>query len=265
MEKARQNVEKILKMEPLNQRGYKFVGIGSDKVVLETPGSTRKIIKVSHDVLRQKVAGLMLNEINHIGNYDVKDNSRQLESLEEIKENEKEVREIFGDEHFLNTGTFKMKIPITKEFLVAFVDDSQKFLLERIPENFYSEVEMVAETQLVAEELKDPEKFSVKSFNTNLITDMDFYESKSLDQALFANRSNIDENFIHDVENLTKDEKYKKVITEIVSKLIQYTKKTGNMMDIFGPNNITIFTKENGNIDYHIIEAVLPGPKKNGI
>lgn len=34
------------------------------------------------------------------------------------------------------------------------------------------------------------------------------------------------------------------------------------MVDIFGPNNITMFTDKEGNIDYHLVDPILPGLKK---
>ena len=56
-----------------------------------------------------------------------------------------------------------------------------------------------------------------------------------------------------------EDKKYREAVKEIITKIIAYTKKTGFAMDIFGPNNITIFTKEDGSVDYHLLDVIMPG------
>ncbi|MCX6716924.1 MAG: hypothetical protein NTV72_03295 [Candidatus Taylorbacteria bacterium] len=37
------------------------------------------------------------------------------------------------------------------------------------------------------------------------------------------------------------------------------------MIDIFGPNNITIFTNEDGTVGYHLLDVILPGQKENWV
>jgi hypothetical protein len=256
-------IEKILKQEPLNKRGYKFVGMGADKVVLETPGSTRKIIKVSRAVLQQKITDLLINQNNSSNSIDNQNHDIQRSGIDEIAENEKELREIFGEEHFLKTGVFKIKIPITKEFLISFVGNKEKHLVEKLTDDFESEIEMLAETQLIAEELKNPKKFRPKDFSVDIITHKKFFGEKNIEDALTRARGFVDREFLTTFKKLSEDEKYKNVIKEIVSKIIEYTKKTGLIVDIFGKNNITIYEKENGVVDYHIIEALLPGSKES--
>jgi len=262
-EEIKPRIEKMLEQEPLKQRGYKFVGVGADKVVLETPGSTRKIIKVSRSILRKKVTELLTGMNNSPDYIDNQNHERQINDINEIVENEKEAKEIFGKEHFLKTGVFKIKIPITKELLMSFVGDKEKPLVEKLPDNFESEIEMLAETQFIAEELKNPEKFIPKDFSVNIITHKEFFNTKNIDDALSKARGFADKEFLTEVRVLLKDERYKEVVREIISKIIEYTKKTGLIIDIFGKNNITIYEKENGVIDYHIIEALLPGSKES--
>ncbi len=262
MEETKQRIKEILDQEPLKKRGYKFVGIGADKVVLETPGSTRKIIKVSQTVLRQKISNLLSAENYSPDDFENKNHEAQREQIDELERDEKEIKDIFGEEHFLKTGVFKIKIPITKEFLLSFLGNERANAVEKLPDYFETEIEMLAETQVVAEELRDPEKFSTIEFSTDLITHTDFFKQINIDEALRETRSIIDDNFLVSFEELLKDEKYKIVVREIVSKIIEYTKRTGLMIDIFGQNNITIYKKEDGSIDYHIIEALLPRPKE---
>lgn len=263
MEKIKPRIEKILEQESLKDYGYRFVGNGADKAVFETPGSPRKVIKISREVLKQKIFNLLTVDDYTSDSPLNKDHEMQSNKIDEIKDNEKEIKEIFGEEHFLKTGVFKAKILITKELLISLLGSNLRKFIEKLPDDFESEIEMLAETQLVAEELKNPEKFLPTDFSVDLITDREFYSQESVDIALERSRDVLDESFISNFENLIEKEDYKKIILEIVSKIIEYTKKTGLMIDIFGRNNITIYKKENGEIHYHIIEALLPGFKKH--
>ena len=263
MEGIRRKIDKMLGQEPLNKRGYKFVGMGSDKVVLETPGSSRKLIKVSQDVLRQKISNLLMNEDYSPTTPESKNHDVQRGKIAEIEEDEREIREIFGEDHFLKTGVFRIKIPITKEFLVSLFGDNQKVkVIDELPDDFESEIEMLAETQIIAEELRDPEKYSTNDLSTELISHKTFFKQDNIDKALEMARSFIDEGLVEKFEKMFQDEDYKRVIRDIVSKIIEYTKKTGLMIDVFGLNNITIFKKEDGSVGYHIIEALMPAPKE---
>jgi hypothetical protein len=121
---------------------------------------------------------------------------------------------------------------------------------------------MIAETQLVAEELRNRGMFKTKSFNTSLITDDSFRGAMDVTDALARARQVIKSNFLKDCDESLEDEAYKAVVREIVEKIIAYSKKTGRMVDIFGGDNITIFEREDGSLDYHLLDAILPGSQK---
>lgn len=263
MESLKKKIEEMLEHEPLKSRGLTFIGIGADRAVFETAGSARKVIKVSRAALRRKVSTLLAGEHTTTTDTEKGRHGPQKHEIDDEKKNEEEVKEIFGPEHFLRKGVFRITIPITKDFLISFVGEDQKKLVERLPDNFMSEVEILAETQLVAEELKDPESFSPISFSTDLIRGGDFYAAENIDDALARARDVTDGHFLSDMGRLIVDVKYHEVIKEIVSKVIRYTKKTGLMLDIFGPNNVTLYTKEDGSVDYHILDILMPGSKEH--
>lgn len=263
MEGLKRKIKGMLEQEPFKNRELKLMGIGADKVVFETAGSTRKIIKVSRDILRWKVANLLGDESGSAISPDEGNHDLQKSMIGEEKGSEEDAKEIFGPEHFLRRGVFRIKIPITKDFLMSFVKDSQKILVEKLPDDFEDEIEMLAETQLVAEEFKNPEKFLPISFNTDLIIDKDFYATKNIEEGLSKARALIDANFLPEFEELLSDEGYAGTIKEIVSKIIEYTKKTGMLVDIFGPNNITLYRKEDDSVDYHVLDIIMPGLKEN--
>lgn len=256
-------IREMFLQEPLKSQGLILIGMGSDKVVFETQGSTRKIVKVSSDILRWKVENLLAVENNQPIASEGVGNEYQKTLINTEKQEEKDAKEIFGEEHFLRRGVFRIKVPITKGFLRDFLGEHQKGLVEKLPDTYETEVEMLAETQLLAEELKDPERFRTKSLNTGVIMGNDFWKTKNIEAALLMARTFVESNFLSQVETLWQDKRYRAVLTEIVTKLIVYSKKTGLPADIFGPNNITVYEKPDGTVDYHMLDILMPGSYKN--
>jgi len=253
-ENLEKHIQSLISTESFDGLGINFIGMGDDKVVFETLGSKKKVIKVSLQALKEKVL-LLLSDTNY---QEQDEHTLQKEDLKEYRGHEDEARDIFGSEHLLKTGVFRIKIPLTKDFLLAFVDKELKPLVEKLPNDAIQEVEMLAETQIKAEELNDKEKFSTIDFSTDVITDKDFYDSENIEAALLKVRDMVNDEFLNSFQEILKDERYVPIIKDLVERIIEYTKKTGLMLDLFGPNNITIFTKEDGSIDYHLVDIVLP-------
>lgn len=247
------NIQSLLDTESFEGSGIRFVGVGADRAVFETPGSERKVIKVSMPVLKEKVHQLLLG----ISDHDPNRHAAQKEDLKEYREHENNVKDAFGGDHVLETGVFRAKIPLTKDFLLSFVDEDEKSLVENLPDDVVQEIEMLAETQIKAEELSDKEKFSTRDFSVGVMIGTDFRNSETIEEAL-EKVENITNEELKGIHELIKDEKYAPVVKDLVEGIISYTKKTGLMLDIFGPNNFTIFTKEDGSIDYHVIDSKLP-------
>lgn len=254
----KQKIEDIMGIEPLSELGLKFVGIGADKAVFETSGSNRKLVKVSMDILRKRIFDMLHDRTPERNERE----SLQKSRISEQKKYEEDVAEAFGQEHLLRKGVFRAKIPLTKEILLKLVDENEAHLVESLADDEVFNVEMIVETQLVAEELRNREMFKTKSFNTSLITDDGFRNATDVTDALARVRQVVKSNFLRDCDESFEDEKYKTVVKEIVEKIIAYSKKTGRMIDIFGGDNITIFEKEDGSLDYHLLDVILPGSQK---
>ncbi|MGB8816006.1 MAG: hypothetical protein WCC74_02105 [Minisyncoccia bacterium] len=245
--------------EPLKGLGLKLIGIGAEKIVFETPGSKRKIIKVSIDEVMfalAKILGLV-----------PKDQERYYSLSSIIAEHkiiEEDLKEVFGTEHLLRNGVFKAKIPLPKNVVIELFKNSRMGqivtnMLDNREDDATFEVEVLVETQTKAEELSDPEKYKTRDFSTDLIISDEFRGAKDIPQALVLAEQMINERFLDNFDEDLKDVKYIEIIREILTKIIQFTKRTGQMLDIFGPNNITIFTKEDGSLDYHLPDVILPG------
>jgi len=262
MEKMRQTVEQIIGEEPFKDQNLKLIGMGADKIVFETPGSTKKIIKISTNFLSQKI-GLLLNEGNETkidSKTEIDADKYQKDLITEHKNIERDILEIFGSEHLLRSGVFKAEVPITKDMISKLMSNEHyRPMLEKLDDETVYKIKTLAETQIIAEELRNKEKFQTKSFNTDLVTEDNFRSAGNVPKALLYIKDFLDSNFLSEFDENSKDEKYVEIVKEIVTKIIKYTKRTGFMLDIFGPDNITIFNKEDDSLGYHLPDVILPG------
>jgi hypothetical protein len=264
-EKLYQVASEAIDAEPLKDLGLKLIGIGAEKIVFETPGSKRKIIKVSiNEVMFALAKKLGLVPENLERNYLLSSIIAEHKIIEEA------LKEVFGEEHLLRNGVFKAKIPVAKNVVIELFKNSRmgeivSNMLDNMEDNTIFEVEALVETQTKAEELSDPEKYKTRDFNTDLIISDEFRGAKDIPQALALAEQMINERFLADFDEDLKGVKYVEIIREILTKIIQFTKRTGQMLDIFGPNNITIFTKEDGSLNYHLPDVILPGTQSHWV
>jgi predicted house-cleaning noncanonical NTP pyrophosphatase (MazG superfamily) len=254
MEKP-EGIDKILESGSLEKYGLKFAGIGAEKVCFETVGSTKKLIKVDTYVLRRKI----LEFLNDNGRKTVSDTTDEEAKIDEDMKMDEGLAEVFGNDHVVKKSVFRFPVPVTRDIALAVLDEDQKSLAGSLSEAGVFEVEMLIETQPIAEELRDREKHKTISLNTGLLIYDDFIGSKDVPEALKKVEALVNDAVGYCEQNWSKNSESLEVIKEVVSKIIQYTKKTGLMLDIFGPDNITIFINKEGKWDFHLLDAVLPG------
>src|SRR3972149_4249315 len=127
-----------------------------------------------------------------------------------MRENlEKHIQSLISTESFDGLG---INLPLAKDFLLAFVDKELEPLVEKLPNDAIQEVEMLAETQIKAEELSDKEKFSTIDFSTDVITYKDFYDSENIEAALLKVRDMVNDEFLNSFQEILKDERYAPII-----------------------------------------------------
>ncbi len=255
MENFDKNIQRVIEDDSLKKYDLKFAGIGAESICFETKDSDKKLIKINISSLREKVLSLLA------GNKETGQASHleQKESIDKIREQEKIIESIFGSGHLLKKGVFRAKIPLSKFIILNILADEDKHLVDDLEEERTYEVEMLVQTQIIAKELKDPEQYKTEDFSTELLTQNDFENSKDTSEALSKIESLVDEHFINSITKNISDEKHSKITKEITEGIIKYCKETGLILDIFGPNNITIFENENGEYDFHLIDVVMPG------
>lgn len=248
------NMDKIIKSDSLEKFNLNFFGIGAENVCFETKGSIKKLIKVNIDILKRKIMDI-------VNDKEIDSNilKYQTELMKQNIEQEKIIIEIFGDEHVLKNGYFHSKIPLNKELIIQIMGKTfNNIISEKIIDKNY-EIEMIMQTQLIAEELKNQDLYQTEDYSTDVITHDDFINSKNIEEGLHKIENITDEYFINSMKEKIKENKFKIIIKEITEKIITYTKKKGQMIDIFGPNNITMFIDKDGNANYHLIDVLLPG------
>jgi hypothetical protein len=259
MERFKQIVREMVDEEPIRSLDLKFLGAGSNRVAFETSGSDKKIIKINRNVVEEKLLkllGILSDDI--ISDEDLKKEQRREIAID--MDIEDGIVEYFGADHVLKHGVFKTKVPFTKKTIAKFFeeDNSVSPIIGKLDDGFVCEVEMFAETQTKAEELIDRDKFNTKDFRTYRLKEEHYFEAENVPDALAEIRSLVDDELLSKFDEKFSDEKYLEVVKEIVTKIIGYIKKTGLGIDILGPNNITIFTKEDGSVGYHLLDVIMP-------
>jgi len=145
-------VKEATETEPLNKFGLKFIGIGADSMVFETPGSERKVMKVNIG----DVMSCVFNLLNGKSNDQQLDNRKQ--SINERKIIEDHIAEVFGEEHLLKSGHFRIKVPVTKKIMEQVladnnnIDENLMTAINQLDQDSVLMVETIAETQVKAPE-----------------------------------------------------------------------------------------------------------------
>lgn len=252
----RNNFEQVSDNESLKKYDLKYVGTGSECVCFETAASEKKLIKVE----KEQFKNFVLDIIEGSNEEDVSKKiiDFQKKQYEKYKEMESALIDVFGEEHVLKKGIFKKESEFSKKELSDIFPELKNRLEKSSIKDEFLKIKMLFYTQPIARELKSKKKYDTFSFNTILIVEGNFRANEDIEKALEKIRVSIDKHFINHIMESKKIEKYKETILEVVKGIVEYTKKTGKMMDIFGPDNLTIFTEKGGEVNFHLIDVILP-------
>lgn len=255
------NLDQIIESDPLKKYGLKFMGAGAEKITFKTEGSDKKLIKVSIWSLRSKIlqAIYRVKEGEVLKATSIGEDEKA--NVADYREQEKEISEVFGSEHVLENGLFKFTLPVTREIALAVLNDNEKRAMDHMKPDEVLEVRMLIETQPIAKELEDREKYKTMSLNASLIREDDFLESGDIADGLRRIDAIIGRKIDHDYLEWAQAG-YIDVIRTVVERMIVFTKKTGLMVDIFGHDNVTIFVDEDGSNNFHLLDPVFPNTKE---
>ncbi len=246
--KVAENSEYLKKFNP------HYIGAGADNIVFKIDASEKKFVKVSRDMFERQINCVIS------GGDIIKQIEDQKEKIEEFKKKQNDIVSVFGSEHVLKSDFIRHKIELTKNEAAEIVGKE----IDGKEEKY--QIDTFIQTQPIAKELKEKEKYNTKSFNASLMRAIDFGEGGERDtiinNSIPAAKKWVEEfpqGFVNDLKNKKVSEEYIPAYREIIEKMVAYTKRTGSMIDVFGPENITVFKDESGKVNYHLIDPILPG------
>ena len=251
-------LDQVMESDEYKKHGLKFFGAGAEKLCFKTDASEKKLIKVNLNVLRDKILALV-NSPNEGAGEDTDDIAQyEAELMNGYRNQEQDIIEVFGKEHVLKKGYFHYKIPITHEVIMTALGERGKDVIDKIGDEV-PEVELLVETQNIADELVNRDERYTIDFRIPLIRYDQFKDSQNIQEGLYKIEANVDREIDENLEKLANKNQYVLKMKVILEKIIEYTKKTGRMVDIFGPGNITIFLNKDNEFDFHLVDPILPG------
>jgi len=248
-----EGIEDALESEPLARYGLTYVGSGASKVCFETTGSDRKLIKVDRDDLASAIK-LALD-----GGDTEQVFSLQKKRRNAYQEQEDALAAAFGPDHVLRKGAFRFTVPVTPEIAAAVLGPKRKTLASRI--DGVLEIRSLIETQQIAEELKDRDAYRTIDMQIPLMDQDDFRGTQNVDTALRKIDGMTSRHIDRDARQL-KENGYLGIAQEVIRGMVAYTKGSGMMVDLFGTDNVTLFTGIDGKPDFHLVDPILPGPRE---
>jgi hypothetical protein len=263
-------INQAIESAPLRKHGLEYVDMGDEYVVFKTEASEDKLIKVDRHTLALKILSTLNNRIHGEGGEDaygtVPITAEERNKKDEYRAQERALIEVFGSEHVLKRGFFRFTIPVRAELArtlltTSFGEEGRK-LAEEFKDADILDVESIVETQPIAQELMYPDDHYTVTFSLPLLRDDNFKNAVDEQEGLGKIEATVRRSLDWHIQDLSAQPEYIEVEKEIVEKLIAYTKKTGLMIDVFGRNNITLFSDGAGKVEYHLIDPILPGSRE---
>jgi|GEM_PF-932505 len=237
----------------------KYLARGGNQIVYDIPAFPTLVAKADTQILKlnmdkNKEEGKPLDELN--------DRKRAMEYLRYERSRFQRMKSYFGKEHILGQAKILQKVPVTSRILAEIYEG-------QIP-GPTDEAWTAITLQRRAEELQDAHRLNLvggyAEIQPELTNDAEYSSvtASLLDgntknsptvQAFLRVQNNDGLNDL--VANAEQDADLKKVLCDLVQKVIRYTNETGEILDLAGNDNITVFQKD-GKWTYRLIDALYP-------
>ena len=247
-----------------------FVGYGGQHVVYSLPDYPNKVVKVEADMLLRSTEGRLKTG---------KPASSEIvqERLDTQNKRIQALRDHFGVEHTLEQSSHYLKVPVSKELFSQLYKRYRKgFEIPLELANFEGNQSWsIVSIQEKLPELSEPSRMSVTSGYAEKrsdVTSPDFieaYDQVTNQTIIDTSKSGtiIPEDIVRlhaHMESLLStaknDPNLQNTIRDFVQKSVQYTKDTGEMLDLAGQDNVIFFKDKNGNWTYNLPDALYPSP-----
>lgn len=240
----------------------KYVGRGGEQIVYAAADHPDSVIKVSSMMLKQIVdsnrqGGLPADSLTDTAKRSAED------IIKTDNERFQKLLHYFGKERTLNQKKYLLRVPVNQSIL----DALYKGDIANVPN--ITEAWSIATVQQRAKELEDSH-FSLLSSGSHMSSESgdperdDAYR-KTLEALLKPTEGNAvfdKESFLslypHLVpvlDSASTSEDFRNVLTDLVTRSVSYSKGTGEILDIFGKDNLVFHTK-NGRWNYRLLDVL---------
>lgn len=256
-----ENIENVVKKFDQNIR---IIGMGSESITLNLESEkTEKHKDIVLKVNREYMANLCFSFLEESSKYDLTTENVIKEYKEKIKFNkdlEKELFSIFGDS-LQSVRIFEKKLRITSDIIWKilknhFPNGNSELEKSIKDQNIDVNIPVLFEVQKKSQELVNREKSKINNIDVDLLTRTSLIDIEDNERKEDIGRS-VERQVEDYYDNLNDEEK--EVYKDLILKLIEYTKKTGYILDIFGPDNFFLYRDgEDKKTKLKIIDPILP-------
>lgn len=240
----------------------KFLARGGEHVIYDIPGHPDIVVKVETETMR-KIQSNNVEKGLPLGGMDPELLPHVTEFMQTYKERQRMLVEHFGREHTLSVRQALMKVPVTEQLLTALHDG-----VPPVGTGDIKEAWAIVRVQKRAQECVDPTHVTVMSgYAENRHTDPDAYkhvtdalvecdpDAKFTDEEY---RSLLYKPMPELLDTLAQDPALAATLKDFVERTIEYAKATGEMLDLAGRDNVTVFKKDDS-WNYRLVDALYPG------
>ncbi len=246
----------------------KLEGVGGQQLVYSFPDYPEIVAKVEMATLLEEVAAII-----EVGNIGKKANQVVLEQKKHQKELEhQDLVDFFGKNHVLVETFHILKIPVNQRIINSMAtllgwSETQRSFVAGYDKNSISSLLAFQEKFDV---LKQPDKLSVTAGLAELrpvvtplyeeiyndLTVAALYDLESVNPIPVDKIIKIHPFLEKIMEKLAEDEQLKEMVKEFISKAINYSKKTGKLLDLIGIDNVVFFKEETGQWSFKLLDAI---------
>jgi hypothetical protein len=239
----------------------KFLAKGGEQIVYEIPDHPDVVAKVNVESLKAVIDWNI-----HHGETPDSFSEEIRERAEKILDNEVrryvELKQHFGSEHIPTQKQYLIQIPVTPEILNRLYDNKPPIITDA--------VWSITTIQKRVEELNDSTRLALVSgyaekterpsdeyhhVTEHLVFGKNPEEKLTLNQFLEIQGN---DNLRGLMKKSESDMHLRDVLCELIEKIISYTEKTAEILDIAGDDNIIFFQKDN-KWSYMLVDAKYPG------
>lgn len=258
--------EKTREDELLEYYDPKKMGAGVENIVFGTKDHEDVVVKISGRATREiafdaERKGLHVNEISDRKKQEI------LERMEADAKRRKVLKEFFGEEHVLTSRASLKKVPVTQEML----DEMLRSKLPYKVPSIWTVVTVQKRSRGLNPEIPDSQRFSLTGWYSEVSDerpeDYDEVTNAFVLRPDTSSGSSVSPEAFAEVEKnkqlqelmhlASQDENLKATLQDFVKKAIAYSEATGEIIDIAGIHNVTLF-KENEEWNYELIDHLYP-------